>query len=449
MKKIILIVSLLAFSNCSNLNKTYENDTTYFEKFIHEDKNINVNKEWWLLYKDTTLNNLINLGLQNNSDLAKAGISINKALYKANQLGAELYPTFETAIKLKNQLDTTTGTSKNSYDGSIGISYEIDLWKKIKDSKDAQEWEYKATVEDYEAIKLSLITNIIDCYFSINYLNETISIYQENLKNYEKIATIIDNKIKYGQKSEIDKDENNKQLLNAKNQLVNYNYELETQKILLKNLLNLKPSDNLEIIPSELLEIQEIGINSEIPLSIISNRPDIKSAEYRLKSAFKNAKKSEKNLYPNITLTLNSSSSGSEFKDSFKFDILMGSININLPFLDWNNIKWNVKIDRAGYEEAKINFEISITTALNEISLNYKQFLTEENLYKNLKNTLINSENIERISINRYNAGKIELMEVLNKNIDKNNSKINLLNSKYKKLKYENLLYKSFGCKYL
>lgn len=127
----------------------------------------------------------------------------------------------------------------------------------------------------------------------------------------------------------------------------------------------------------------------------------------------------------------------------------MGSININLPFLDWNNIKWNVKIDRAGYEEAKINFENSITTALNEISLSYKQFLTEENLYKNLKNTLINSENIERISINRYNAGKIELMEVLNKNIDKNNSKINLLNSKYKKLKYENLFYKSFGCKYL
>lgn len=449
MKKIILLLSLLTFTNCSNLNKTYENDTTYFKKFIHEDENIKIDKEWWLLYKNTTLNNLINLGLENNSDLAKAGISVNKALYKANQLGAELYPTFDTGIKLKNQLDTTNGISKNSYDGSIGISYEIDLWKKIKDSKDAQEWEYKATLEDYEATKLSLITNIIDCYFSINYLNETISLYQESLKDYEKIATIIENKVKYGKKAEIDRIENDKQLTNAKNQLENYKYELETQKTLLRNLLNLKPSDNIDIVLSELLEIQEIGINSEIPLSTISNRPDIKSYEYRLKSAFKNAKKSEKSLYPNITLTLNSNSNGSEFKDSFNFDILMGNISINLPFLDWNNIKWNVKIDRVSYEEAKIKFENAITTALNEISLSYKQLFTEQLSYNNLKNNFENSENIEKITLNRYNAGKVELMEVLNKNIDKNNSKINLLNSKYKKLKYENLFYKALGGIYL
>ena len=446
-KKIIILIALgVILGSCSNLKKDYQKIDSEIKTYKELSKNYNIDSRWWESYGDEQLNNLIELGLKNNSDLAKAAININKALYQAKIIGSDLVPEFSGNLSSGASKNIESGGSSNiDHSGSFNISYEVDLWQRLRDMKDAQEWEYKATIEDYEKTKLTLINSIIDSYFSIIYLENYIEINKNMSKNYLDIEKIVENKLRYGTVGILDKKQAEREVIRSNNTLISYEKDKKEQESLLRNLLNLKPDDELKIEYRDILEVKNLGVNLDVPLNIVANRPDIKSYEYRLKNAFKDAVASEKQLYPNITISSALSSSSDKFNNTLKTPVALGSVSINLPFLNWNEIKWNIKISRAEYEEAKLNFQQGIVTALNEIDYNYFLYVKEQENYINLKNI---NEYDNEIAINyerKYENGKVELREWLLSLNDEASSRLNIINSKYQLIKIENTIYQSIG----
>ena len=446
-KKIIILIALgVILGSCSNLKKDYQNIDSEIKTYKELSKNYNIDSRWWESYGDEQLNNLIELGLKNNSDLAKAAININKALYQAKIIGSDLVPEFSGNLSSGASKNIESGGSSNiDHSGSFNISYEVDLWQRLRDMKDAQEWEYKATIEDYEKTKLTLINSIIDSYFSIIYLENYIEINKNMSKNYLDIEKIVENKLRYGTVGILDKKQAEREVIRSNNTLISYEKDKKEQESLLRNLLNLKPDNELKIEYRDILEVKNLRVNLDVPLNIVANRPDIKSYEYRLKNAFKDAVASEKQLYPDITISSALSSSSDKFNNTLKTPVALGSVSINLPFLNWNEIKWNIKISRAEYEEAKLNFQQRIVTALNEIDYNYFLYVKEQENYINLKNI---NEYDNEIAINyerKYENGKVELREWLLSLNDEASSRLNIINSKYQLIKIENTIYQSIG----
>lgn len=446
-KKIIILIALgVILGSCSNLKKDYQNIDSEIKTYKELSKNYNIDSRWWESYGDEQLNNLIELGLKNNSDLAKAAININKALYQAKIIGSDLVPEFSGNLSSGASKNIESGGSSNiDHSGSFNISYEVDLWQRLRDMKDAQEWEYKATIEDYEKTKLTLINSIIDSYFSIIYLENYIEINKNMSKNYLDIEKIVENKLRYGTVGILDKKQAEREVIRSNNTLISYEKDKKEQESLLRNLLNLKPDNELKIEYRDILEVKNLRVNLDVPLNIVANRPDIKSYGYRLKNAFKDAVASEKQLYPNITISSALSSSSDKFNNTLKTPVALGSVSINLPFLNWNEIKWNIKISRAEYEEAKLNFQQGIVTALNEIDYNYFLYVKEQENYINLKNI---NEYDNEIAINyerKYENGKVELREWLLSLNDEASSRLNIINSKYQLIKIENTIYQSIG----
>ena len=446
-KKIIILIALgVILGSCSNLKKDYQKIDSEIETYKELSKNYNIDSRWWESYGDEQLNNLIELGLKNNSDLAKAAININKALYQAKIIGSDLVPEFSGNLGSSASRNIESGGNSNiDHSGSFNISYEVDLWQRLRDMKDAQEWEYKATIEDYEKTKLTLINSIIDSYFSIIYLENYIEINKNMSKNYLDIEKIVENKLRYGTVDILDKKQAEREVIRSNNTLISYEKDKKEQESLLRNLLNLKPDDELKIEYRDILKVKNLGVNLDVPLNIVASRPDIKAYEYRLKNAFKDAVASEKQLYPNITISSALSSSSDKFNNTLKTPVALGSVSINLPFLNWNEIKWNIKISRAEYEEAKLNFQQGIVTALNEIDYNYFLYVKEQENYINLKNI---NEYDNEIAINyerKYENGKVELREWLLSLNDEASSRLNIINSKYQLIKIENIIYQSIG----
>lgn len=446
-KKIIILIALgVILGSCSNLKKDYEKIDREIEAYKELSKNYTIDGRWWESYGDLQLNNLIELGLKNNRDLAKAAININKALYQAKIIGSDLVPEFSGNLNSSASKNIESGNSSSiNHSGSFNISYEVDLWQRLRDMKDAQEWEYKATVEDYEKTKLTLINSIIDSYFSIIYLENYIEINKNMSKNYLDIEKIVENKLRYGTVGILDKKQAEREVIRSNNTLISYEKDKKEQESLLRNLLNLKPDNELKIEYRDILEVKNLRVNLDVPLNIVANRPDIKACEYRLKNTFKDAVASEKQLYPNITISSALSSSSDKLNNSLKTPVALGSVSINLPFLNWNEIKWNIKISRAEYEEAKLNFQQGIVTALNEIDYNYFLYVKEQENYINLKNI---NEYDNEIAINyerKYENGKVELREWLLSLNDEASSRLNIINSKYQLIKIENTIYQSIG----
>ena len=437
----------MACSN-ANINNSYKQSTEDFKVYQEISSNYKVDKEWWKEYNNSELNNIMNIALKNNSDLKKAAINVNKALYQANILGANLVPSFSSSLGSSASKNLKTGgNSTIKHSASVSLSYELDLWKKLSNSKNAQEWEHKATIEDLEAARLSLVNNVVSTYFNIVYLNNAISIVNDKITQYEKINTIVKNKYQYGVNSELEYLQSEQSLINLKNTLLTYQNDKVEQEQTLRDLLNLKPEENIEIKSKDLLSFKNIGVNLDVLVSVIANRPDVKAYEYRLSKAFKDVKATEAKLYPSVSIQTSLSSSGNKVDNALSVPIGLASINISLPFLNWNTLKWNIKIDEASYESARIDFEKSIIKSLNEIDTYYKSYQKAVSSYSLQEKNLKTQKEITGHYKNRYNNGNVEFKSWLEALINEKDSELNLLKAKFEIIQVENKVYQAMGGK--
>lgn len=225
-KELMVVLPLIVTVACSNLNNSYNQVQQDYKIYQEVSNEYNIEKEWWKDYQNAELNSIVDYALKNNSDMKKATINVNKALYQANLVGADLVPKFSADLSSSASKNIKTGTNSNIKHGaSLSLSYELDLWRKLSNAASSKEWEYEATIQDLEATKLTLINNVVDTYFNIVYLNDVISAVNKKLDNYKQINNIVGNKLKYGTVSSLEKMQSDQSLISLKESLVFYETE--------------------------------------------------------------------------------------------------------------------------------------------------------------------------------------------------------------------------------
>ncbi|MFZ7342888.1 toxin/drug exporter TdeA [Avibacterium volantium] len=445
--KLSLAIGLsVLLAGCANLDDSYKTSQQDFQQYEELTKQYNIQENWWTLYHDPQLNQLVQQALENNKDLAKAAIAVNTALYNANLIGANLVPNFSGSVSSSaNKNIHDGGSSVISHGGALNVSYTLDLWRRLADSASAAEWRHAASEQDLEAARISLINSVILTYYQLGYLNDAISTVNKTINYYSEINRIMQNKFRQGVADRASSDQAQQAVLTARNSLINYQTQKKTAEATLRNLLNLKPSDPLKVNYPHILKVKNVGVNLNVPLSAIANRPDVKGYQYRLNSAFKDAKAMQKSWFPTITLGGSLGSSGNKIDNAFNTPIAGGTVGISLPFLSWNTVKWNVKISESAYDLALVNFEQSITKALNDIDTNYFAYNQARQNFANLQQTYNYNKRITQYYKNRYDAGIAELREWLNAASTERNSELSILNAKYNLIQSENAVYSAMG----
>lgn len=435
---------------CANIDDSFKASQQNFEQYISATSQFNVNEEWWKLYNDPQLNQLVDLALKNNLDLAKSAVAVNIALYKANLLGADLVPTFSGGSESQAMKDIKNGgNSTITHSGQIGISYTVDLWRKLADSADAAEWEHKATIEDLAAARLSLINSVIDAYYSLAYLNDAIKATEESVNYYNQINTVVQNKQRFGVIDGLSSAQATQAVLTARNTLLDLQAQQKTAQQTLHNLLNLKPNEPLNLKLPKLLDVKLPGVNLNVPVSVIANRPDVRAAQYRLQSAFKDAKAMQKSWFPTVSLAGTLQVQGNRVSNATESQAGIGALSITLPFLSWQTVKWNVKISEATYEQYRLAFAQNITTALNEIDALYFAYQQSQRSYNNLQDKYNYDKQISKYYRDRYNAGVSELKDWLAAENTEKASEISILSQKYNLIKNETAVYQSMAGYYM
>lgn len=441
MKKISIILAAFLLGGCAvtQINENYE------QILLKEDASadIKINREWWTGYGEARLNELIELALKNNIDLAKSAIAVNKALAQAGVLQADLVPSFNANLGAETGKNIKTGGSwSESYKSGISLSYEIDLWRKLANSADAAMWEANATKYDLEAARLALINSIADAYFEAKYQKESINLYEKTLKNYEELESIIKAKFELGKEEELSLKQVKSSVISAKNRILNASKSLDAAEKTLRNLLNVRPDFELNL-SGNLSDISPQGVNLNVPLYVIGVRPDLQAAISRIKEALLGVKVSQKNFYPSITVGAGLSGSGDSASEGLKLNFLSGNIAINLPFLNYSKLKSKLKISELEFETMKLNYAQTLTTALNEIDASYKNLQKDEAVLRNLNENLRNLSSISDIYKLKYDYGKTELKNYLEAQNSLLEGRISLIAQKYKILQDEIGIYKA------
>lgn len=347
-----------------------------------------IDTAWWTAYQDTQLNQLVEVALSNNVELAQSALTMQKAMYQANLSELDLYPTLSGDIGASTNRKTYEHDSfshNRSFSGELILSYEIDLWRKLNDSAQADIFEYQATYFDKENTRLTLINSVIDVYFNLAYLNNAVKVTKNSLDNYQKMEQVTTTKYQIGKTDELDLLQIKQTIKTNENTLLTYQTQIKDNEQVLRNLLNIPPNSELSIIYPDVLTVKKLTVNLDVPLSVLANRPDLKASEMRLQEAFKDLKAQNKAWYPSITLKTALSSSASQANNTFDFPIILGSISIDLPFLNWNTVKNNISIAEADYESRRLDFTGNINTALNEVAYYYSAYANNKKSLNNMQ----------------------------------------------------------------
>lgn len=409
----------------------------------------NADLDWWKAYNNGELNYLTNFALKNNPDMLKAAVKIQKQLATLNLSESDLFPTMTGSLGASSKKKLNDGKkSTQTFSGELALNYEIDLYGKIADARDAQEFELNATVADAESARLTVVNSVVDLYFNLLYLQNTIELTQKNIGTYRDLLNIARERFNTGKADRLEVVQARQSLIAEQTALLNAQTQAKEMEQSLRNVLNLKPTDGLVLGDASILKQPLLKPNLSVPVSVLANRPDLTAAQYRLKKAFKSMKAEEKNWYPTISLNGAIGSSSDRAKSTFDFPYLLGGVSLNLPFLDWNRVKNNIKIARADYDTALIDFKDALAQALNEVAYYSFAYGKTEQIYANTEKTLKNNRQITAYYRVRHQAGKASFKDVLQAVADENAAQKNLLAQKYQLIKYENLLFKAMAGRY-
>lgn len=452
----IAVVTLSACATKMSQDGSLQQTKEDFKNYRAITQQYHINDRWWLGYNDPELNRLVEIALNNNVNLAKTAIAVNLALYQANLIGADLIPTFSGSgqssvskgVGSASTNAVSTGVSKTNNQLGFNLSYTLDLWGRLHDASSAAEWEKKATEEDLQAARLSLINGIVSSYYNLAYFNDAIRVTQQTIKGYEEINSILTNKFKVGLIDSLGVDQSEQSILAAKNTLIQLQTGQKTAEQTLRNLVNLKPNEPLTVKSPTLSNVNLQGVDVNVPVSVIANRPDLIASLNRLQSSFKTLTAMEKSWFPTITLGGGLASASVKAGDVLDTPVASGILSFNLPFLDWNRVENNIKISEEKYKLAKLDYEQKITAALNEIDTYYYAYQQSGQQYVNLQKKYQSDKKISSYYRNRYDQGVSEMREWLNALNTERSSQLALLEAKFTRVKNEVAVYQAMAGKF-
>lgn len=449
--RLSLLLAVLFLGGCASIQP--QNNATLSQALHYEQLDLaryTPNEQWWRVYQDPQLDALVAQALANNLDLAKSAISVNKALYQARLVGAELVPGYSAGANASVRDNLKTGeASSHSFGGNLGISYEVDLWRRLSDSANAQQWAYEATVADKEATQLALVNNVVDAYYHLHYLDAALALNQENLKQYRQIQQL--NKVKYdlGKIDKIAYVQAGQTVLSTENSLLSLQNERKVAEQGLRDLLNLGPAADLPLRRIDLNAVVVPAVDLNVPLQVLANRPDLRAAVYRLEQASSQLSATEKSWYPSISLSGAINASSDQFRSAFNVPIGTLGVSLNLPFLNWHKIRWNIKLSEADREQAQLHFSQSLVTALNEVDVAYSAYANAQKTSRNTQAKLALDQESTRYYKIRYELGRNEFKDWLGAMNTENSSALAVLNNHYQLIKQANMIYKAMAGRYV
>lgn len=394
------------------------------ESYFYEENDAEdtVNIRWWELFDDPVLENLIQVGLENNKDIKIAAANIDAAMGILLQTRAPLFPQIGYAADASRirQSKTTAfplppnvPNPYNNFQAFGTLSWQIDLWGQIRRQVEAAEANIDATIEARRGVILLLVTSIANSYFQLRTFDAQLKISNDTLKSYQESLDYFKKQYKYGQVSLMTVAQAQTQYESAAATIPQIQLDINALENSLSVLMGLNPGP----IPrgKEISKFSFPPVPSGIPSEILHNRPDVMQAEDDLIAANALIGAAEALYFPSISLTgqdgFMSKSLSNLFTGPSRAWTYTGSIVG--PIFTWGLIYGQVEQAYAAREAALYEYQRVIQVAFSDVetALSSHQLLAEQ--LEAQKRLVVASGEYERLATLQYHGGYTPYFAVL------------------------------------
>jgi len=381
---------------------------------VQESNSIVLAKDWWKSFDIKELDVLIETALAQNYELEAGVHKIKRARIALRSAGASLLPTLDVSGSGSySKNNPTTGASSNSrnYTGDLAISYTLDIFGANRADIVGSKANVRASQFTQEALKLTIIGEVVRTYFSLLTLQERLSIADNNLKNAKKVLTIITNRVNRGSESELQLAQQLSAVSSSEAVRLQLVQQYKNAENALAILVGIMPQE-FEVSTPSLRSVKIPDISHDQPSSLLERRPDIRAAEEALIAANADIGAARAALYPSISLNSSISAMTRSPGDSASTVLSLAS-SITIPIFRGGALQDNLEQTSSIQKELIANYKQSIITAVSEVEDALIAVDMEREREDSLGRAMKNAKKAYLLSKKRYDAGAIDFQTLL------------------------------------
>ncbi|WDF70302.1 TolC family protein [Sphingobacterium oryzagri] len=428
------------------------------EQQVNRDSSM-ANIQWRDFFTDAVLRDLIDTALANNVDMQLALKNMEAAELEFKRAKAGLLPNLQLQIQAN-----TTNPSNNSlngvslsqflgqnhiedYNAALGLSWEADIWGKIKNQKAAARAIYLQTAEAQHAIQTQLVNQVAKAYYRLLMLYDAQEIAARSLTLSENSLTLAQYQYEVGDISLLAIEQLAAQKLAAASLIPDFKQQIALQENALRILSGQLPAriDTKSKLRDVALPAM---VNVGIPIQLLSKRPDIKQRELAIRAAAANEQAARAHMYPSLVISAQAGVNALTASNWFTIPAsLFGSLTGGLtqPILQKRQLRTQYELAQVDYEKSVILFRQAVLNATGEVSdalISIAHLAERENVLLERTNRLQNAiKNADLL----FETGSANYLDVVAAQSNALQSELELVQIRQSELAAAVDLYRSLG----
>ncbi len=378
-----------------------------------------VRGQWWKVYDDPVLNDLVAKSLAANQDLRAAAARVDEARALAGIARGNAWPQLSVGGELtREQTSKTTdvvfpATLTTNYRVPFVASWEIDVFGRVRRLSEGARASAAAMLATFEATRLALAAEVASNYFALRGADKEIELLRETEKLRQQALSLVITRFHSGSAAEVDVARAEVEYATTQADLA----ELQRSRAQLQNALAVlvgEPASQFAIATTT-KAISAPVVPAGLPAQLLERRPDVAAAERRLIAANARIGVAKAAFFPAISLTGDAGYASGDIDKLFQSDSRIWSVmpSVYLPIFQGGRNRANLARARAAYEESTASYRQAALVAFREVqdALCATRWLQEQASAQS--SALAAAQRASALAQVRYNAGYVSYLEVI------------------------------------
>ena len=377
--------------------------------------------QWWKVFGDPQLDALEAQVSVSNQNLKAAEAQYREARALAQQARAGYYPTvtagvgaarYRASANVPGKTAATIGPN-NDFLLPLDVSWEPDLWGRVRRSVESGVASAQASAADVETVRLSLQSELAADYFELRGLDAEIGLLEQTLVAYRKALELTQSRYSGGVASQTDVAQAETQLKTTQAQAI----DLGVRRAQLEHAMALligKPASDFSLVVAA-FEPAPPGVPAGLPSQLLERRPDIASAERRIAAANAQIGVAEAAYYPTVTLRAGFGFESSSFSDWVNWPSRLWALGASASetVFDGGRRRAVTEQARAAYDGTVASYRETVLSAFRDVEDNLAELRILAEEAKVQDDAVKSSQRSVTLTTNRYTGGAATYLDVV------------------------------------
>jgi outer membrane protein, multidrug efflux system len=332
------------------------------------------NEQWWQVYQDPVLTQLIHTAIAQNYDVRIAAARVLEAQAQVGITRASQFPSANVGAGIFSQgnaKDTNLFPAYQVNAGQLNLSviWNLDFWGKYRRQTEAARAQLLATEWGQRAVISSLIANVATAYFQLRALDNELEISKSTLASRQQSLQLTQFLETHGGASGLDVSQSEQLVYTASETIPDLERQIQQQE----NLLSVLLGENPQSIPrGRALTEQPVpqSVPTGLPSELLERRPDVRQVEENMVAANAQIGVAKASFFPSLSLT---GAGGLESNALNQFishasESWYGAFSVSQPVFEGGALRSGLRLARANWQEAVLSYQQTIQNALEQVS---------------------------------------------------------------------------------